>query len=37
MNFIAHKICEEQIDKDILRIFVNSIGVSIRVLEKYLD
>jgi hypothetical protein len=37
MNFIAHKTCEEQIDKDVLRIFANSIGVSIRVLEKYLD
>lgn len=37
MNFIAHKTCEEQIDKDVLRIFANSIGVSIRSLEKYLD
>lgn len=37
MNFIADKTCEEQIDKDVLRIFANSIGVSIRVLEKYLD
>lgn len=37
MNFIAHKTCEEQIDKDVLQIFANSIGVSIRVLEKYLD
>nr|DAT80726.1 MAG TPA: hypothetical protein [Caudoviricetes sp.] len=37
MNFIAHKTCEEQIDKDVLRIFANSIGVSIRALEKYLD
>lgn len=37
MNFIAHKTCEEQIDKDVLRIFANSIGVSIRTLEKYLD
>lgn len=31
MNFIAHKTCEEQIDKDVLQIFANSIGVSIRV------
>lgn len=37
MNFIAHKTCEEQIDKDVLQIFANSIGVSIRVLEKHLD
>lgn len=37
MNFIAHKTCEEQIYKDVLRIFANSIGVSIRVLGKYLD
>ena len=37
MNFIAYKTCEEQIDKDVLQIFANSVGVSIRVLEKYLD
>ena len=37
MNCIAQKTCEEQIDKDVLRIFANSIGVSIRSLEKYLD
>ena len=37
MNFIAQKTCEELIDKDVLRIFANSIGVSIRVLEKYLE
>lgn len=37
MEFIVHKTSEEQVDKDILQIFANSLNVSISILRKYIE
>lgn len=37
MEFIVHKTSDDQIDKDVLQIFANSLNVSISILRKYAD